>query len=51
MLSEHTMEEMLEGYLLTGRHGFLSFYEAFVHSDRFHVQSTCEMAVDLDAAI
>ena len=31
MLSEHTMEGMLEGYLLTGRHGFLSTYEAFVH--------------------
>jgi len=31
MLSEHTMEGMLEGYLLTGRHGFLSTYESFVH--------------------
>ena len=31
MLSEHTMEGMLEGYLLTGRHGFFSTYEAFVH--------------------
>jgi xylulose-5-phosphate/fructose-6-phosphate phosphoketolase len=31
MLSEHTMEGMFEGYLLTGRHGFLSTYEAFVH--------------------
>ncbi len=31
MLSEHTMEGMLEGYTLTGRHGFLSTYEAFVH--------------------
>jgi xylulose-5-phosphate/fructose-6-phosphate phosphoketolase len=31
MLSEHTMEGMLEGYLLTGRHGLLSTYEAFVH--------------------
>jgi len=31
MLSEHTMEGMLEGYLLSGRHGFLSTYEAFVH--------------------
>ena len=31
MLSEHTVEGMLEGYLLTGRHGFLSTYEAFVH--------------------
>ena len=31
MLSEHTLEGMLEGYLLTGRHGFLSSYEAFIH--------------------
>jgi xylulose-5-phosphate/fructose-6-phosphate phosphoketolase len=31
MLSEHTVEGMLEGYLLTGRHGFMSSYEAFVH--------------------
>jgi acetate kinase len=31
VLSEHTVEGMLEGYLLTGRHGFLSSYEAFVH--------------------
>ena len=31
MLSEHTMEGMLEGYVLTGRHGFFSTYEAFVH--------------------
>jgi phosphoketolase len=31
MLSEHTLEGMLEGYLLSGRHGFFSTYEAFVH--------------------
>lgn len=31
MLSEHTLEGWLEGYLLTGRHGFFSTYEAFVH--------------------
>jgi len=31
MLSEHTLEGWLEGYLLTGRHGFLSTYEAFAH--------------------
>jgi xylulose-5-phosphate/fructose-6-phosphate phosphoketolase len=31
MLSEHTLEGMLEGYILTGRHGFLSTYEAFAH--------------------
>ena len=32
MLSEHQCEGWLEGYLLTGRHGFFSCYEAFVHS-------------------
>jgi xylulose-5-phosphate/fructose-6-phosphate phosphoketolase len=31
MLSENTLEGMLEGYLLTGRHGFFSSYEAFIH--------------------
>ena len=31
MLSEHTLEGWLEGYLLTGRNGFFSTYEAFVH--------------------
>jgi len=31
MLSEHQCEGWLEGYLLTGRHGFFSSYEAFVH--------------------
>jgi xylulose-5-phosphate/fructose-6-phosphate phosphoketolase len=30
MLSEHTLEGWLEGYLLTGRHGFFSSYESFV---------------------
>ncbi|MEI6001498.1 phosphoketolase family protein [Paraburkholderia bengalensis] len=31
MLSEHTLEGWLEGYTLTGRHGLLATYEAFVH--------------------
>jgi xylulose-5-phosphate/fructose-6-phosphate phosphoketolase len=31
MLSEHTLEGWLEGYLLTGRHGLISSYEAFIH--------------------
>jgi xylulose-5-phosphate/fructose-6-phosphate phosphoketolase len=31
ILSEHTLEGWLEGYLLTGRHGFFSTYESFVH--------------------
>jgi len=31
VLSEHLCEGWLEGYLLTGRHGFFNCYEAFVH--------------------
>jgi len=31
ILSEHCCEGWLEGYLLTGRHGFFSCYEAFIH--------------------
>jgi xylulose-5-phosphate/fructose-6-phosphate phosphoketolase len=31
MLSEHQCEGWLEGYLLTGRHGILNSYEAFIH--------------------
>ncbi len=31
MLSEHTLEGWLEGYLLSGRHGFFASYEAFIH--------------------
>lgn len=31
ILSEHLCQGWLEGYLLTGRHGFFSSYEAFVH--------------------
>ncbi len=31
MLSEHTLEGWYEGYVLTGRHGLFSTYEAFVH--------------------
>jgi len=31
MLSEHQCEGWLEGYLLTGRHGLFSCYEAFIH--------------------
>jgi xylulose-5-phosphate/fructose-6-phosphate phosphoketolase len=31
MLSEHTLVGWLEGYLLTGRHGFFHTYEAFAH--------------------
>ena len=31
ILSEHTCQGWLEGYLLTGRHGFFNCYEAFIH--------------------
>ncbi|HUY19312.1 MAG TPA: phosphoketolase family protein [Candidatus Binataceae bacterium] len=31
MLSEHTVEGWLEGYLLSGRHGFINSYEPFIH--------------------
>ena len=31
VLSEHTCQGWLEGYLLTGRHGLFSCYEAFIH--------------------
>ncbi len=31
MLSEHTLEGWLEGYLLSGRHGLFASYEAFIH--------------------
>jgi xylulose-5-phosphate/fructose-6-phosphate phosphoketolase len=31
MLSEHVCQGLLEGYLLTGRHGLFTCYEAFIH--------------------
>jgi len=31
MLSEHTLEGWLEGYLLSGRHGLINSYESFIH--------------------
>jgi xylulose-5-phosphate/fructose-6-phosphate phosphoketolase len=31
ILSEHMCQGWSEGYLLTGRHGFFSCYEAFIH--------------------
>jgi xylulose-5-phosphate/fructose-6-phosphate phosphoketolase len=31
MLSEHTLEGWIEGYILTGRHGLFNTYEAFAH--------------------
>ena len=31
MLSEHTVEGWLEGYILSGRHGLINSYEPFIH--------------------
>ena len=31
VLTEHQCQGWLEGYLLTGRHGFFNCYEAFIH--------------------
>jgi xylulose-5-phosphate/fructose-6-phosphate phosphoketolase len=42
MLSEHTLEGWLEGYLLSGRHGFFSTYEAFVHVIDSMVNQHCK---------
>ncbi|HEY9618693.1 MAG TPA: phosphoketolase family protein, partial [Microcoleaceae cyanobacterium] len=42
MLSEQTLEGWLEGYLLTGRHGFFSTYEAFVHVIDSMVNQHCK---------
>ncbi|HEY0790738.1 MAG TPA: phosphoketolase family protein [Chthoniobacterales bacterium] len=42
MLSEHTLEGWLEGYLLSGRHGFLSSYEAFIHIIDSMVNQHCK---------
>ena len=46
ILSEHTCEGWLEGYLLTGRHGLFSCYEAFIHVDRLDVQPARQVAQD-----
>jgi xylulose-5-phosphate/fructose-6-phosphate phosphoketolase len=42
ILSEHTLEGWLEGYLLTGRHGFFSTYESFVHVIDSMVNEHCK---------
>ena len=42
MLSEHTLEGWLEGYLLSGRHGFLATYEAFAHVIDSMVNQHCK---------
>ena len=42
ILSEHTLEGWLEGYLLTGRHGFFSTYESFAHVIDSMVNQHCK---------
>ena len=42
ILSEHTLEGWLEGYLLSGRHGLLATYEAFVHVIDSMVNQHCK---------
>ena len=51
MLSEHTIEGMLEGYLLTGRHGFISIVRIVRARDRLDVQPARQMAVDLQSPV
>jgi xylulose-5-phosphate/fructose-6-phosphate phosphoketolase len=43
MLCEPTLEDWLEGYFLTGRHGFFSPYEAFIHiiDSIFNLHANC----------
>ncbi|POR38658.1 Putative phosphoketolase [Tolypocladium paradoxum] len=42
MLSEHTVEGWLEGYVLTGRHGLLNSYEPFIHVIDSMVNQHCK---------
>ena len=42
ILSEHTCEGWLEGYLLSGRHGFLNSYEPFIHIIDSMVNQHCK---------
>lgn len=42
ILSEHTVEGWLEGYLLTGRHGLLNSYEPFIHIIDSMVNQHCK---------
>jgi len=42
MLSEHTVEGWLEGYLLSGRHGLLNSYEPFIHVIDSMVNQHCK---------
>ena len=47
ILSEHTCQGWLEGYLLTGRHGLFNCYEAFIHIVELDVQSAREVVEKL----
>ena len=51
MLSEHTMEGMLEGYLLTGRNGFLLVLRSLRPRHRLDVQPAREVAFDLQSSV
>ena len=51
ILSEHTCQGWLEGYLLTGRHGLFSCYEAFIHISRLDVQPARKVAEGLPASV
>jgi xylulose-5-phosphate/fructose-6-phosphate phosphoketolase len=42
MLSEHTIEGWLEGYVLSGRHGLLNSYEPFIHIIDSMVNQHCK---------
>lgn len=42
ILSEHTVEGWLEGYILSGRHGFLNSYEPFIHIIDSMVNQHCK---------
>ena len=50
MLSEHMCEGWLEGYLLTGRHGFFASYEAIYPCCRLHGCTACKMVKGLQSA-
>ncbi|KFZ10264.1 hypothetical protein V502_08233 [Pseudogymnoascus sp. VKM F-4520 (FW-2644)] len=51
MLSEHTVEGWLEGYILSGRHGLLNSYEPFIHIIDSMVNQHCkwiEKAIEIE---
>ena len=51
MLSEHMCEGWLEGYLLTGRHGFFASYEAFIRVVDSMCCSACKVVEGLQPAV